>query len=141
MNNNEVIAGVDVGRVRVGVALGYPATGIVLPFAIYPRASGRAERLLLALLSERKINKLVAGIPLEESGKSSEQCDDIHRFCNRIAKRCSVEISYTDEYLSSVEARERMTASPQRRESTDVDDIAAAIILERYLAGSVEKSS
>jgi putative Holliday junction resolvase len=135
MGNKLIVSntlGIDVGQARVGIAI-LSAT-LPTPLCTVQRAAGKAEKRVIELLSEYKISKIVVGLPLNEDGTESAQCDDVRRFARRIERRTGALIVFIDEYSSSLEAEERLYArGVSRPERAEIDALAAAIILERYL--------
>lgn len=122
----------DVGDERVGVALADSSIAIPHAFATYVR--GEAEAKILSLINERKIEKVIVGIPLDDDGTEGPQCQKVRTFAKRLKKRCQAEFVYIDEYASSEEAKERIRESGRRiTDKGMVDAAAAAIILQRYL--------
>lgn len=132
------ILALDVGDKRVGVALGTFKPRSSAPFAIYPRAQGKAEEKIIELLVSKNISQLIAGLPLSEDGAVNEQCTKIERFCLRILRRCNVKIIFVDEYATSLEANERINTFKkhslvQKKKKQELDAVSASIILENYL--------
>lgn len=95
---------------------------------IWPRESNKALNNILALLIEKDVQTLVAGLPLGTKQQKTAQCEDIEKFCRRIERRAPLKVHYVDEYLSSVEAEEQSSSRKK-----PIDDIAAEIILRRFL--------
>jgi putative holliday junction resolvase len=124
--------GIDVGTVRVGVAIVNIDGGIPFPLGVLQRAQGRAERGLLALIKEHSPEKIVVGLPLNADGTESLQCQDVRGFCRRLSKRTSTPLVFADEYHSSEDALELSRQSGKAR--SEIDDLAACIILQRYLS-------
>ena len=131
MDSANWIIGLDVGDVRVGVALLSLAVGIPLPHNTFLRAKGQAEREIVKLCKDRNVNMLVVGLPLSEDGSENLQCEKIRNFIRRLQNRIGVTVEYVDEYLSSDEAQQRLQML--RFDAEKIDAQAAAIILERYL--------
>lgn len=96
---------------------------------ILPRESNRALDAILSLLKERQVQTVVAGLPLGAMQQRTPQCLEVEKFCRRIERRFTVTIRYVDEYLSSLEAEQKAG-----KKTTRVDDLAAEIILKRFLS-------
>lgn len=137
-----VILALDVGDVRVGIAV-CDALGLtVRPLEALFRAGGHAEQRVVALAERLEATKIVVGNPLSALGEETEQSRKIERFCRRLSRRTSLPVEKISEYLSSEEAKERLgvvpSRAPQVRASGVIDSTAAAIILERYLQGNFD---
>ena len=127
----EIILGIDVGTVYVGLALGYPERGIASPLLIVDK--NEAEAKILAIIKERSIETVVCGLPLHENGNESPMSLKARKFSRRLLKRADIKIVFVDEYASSIDARENSVFS--RKSSKErIDDKAAAEILRRFFA-------
>ncbi len=125
-----VILGLDVGTIRVGIAVADGTVRIPFPVGVWLRAKYGAEKALLAEIENRPASLLVVGLPLGASGERTPACNMVEGFVRRIAKRVTIEIVYVDEAFSSLEATERL--SQVSRGAQHIDAFAACLILERY---------
>ena len=132
-----LLLALDVGDKRVGVAMAAAGSTIATPHATLLRAAGRAEREILALISRHKVERLIVGLPLSDSGEKNEQCLKVESFCRRLQKRIDIEIVFVDEYASSHEAEELLrragNSGKQLKKSGLLDAASAAIILQAYI--------
>lgn len=127
----EKIASIDVGLKRIGVALCLEK-GIITPQnAILRKNRNQAAKDVLAFLTTWQINTLIVGIP-----KSGQSADEMQRRIKHFVNLINFEgkIFYIDEYGSSFEAKERAKGLIRQKKDGKIDSLAAAIILERYLA-------
>ena len=91
------------------------------------------------LLREYGPAVLVVGFPYNEDGSQGALAGAADRFADALAERSGVRVERVDERYSSQEAtaelRQRRAAGTRRRrvQRADVDSLAAAIILERWL--------
>ena len=135
-----IILGLDVGEIRVGVALADDTTGVIIAHQALVRAKGGAEKELLKIINERGISIVVAGLPLGINGEHTPQCDKVISFCNRLTKRSSITIHYVDEFLTSEEAKQRSGISGKKerelRQKGVLDSEAASIILQSFFSGT-----
>ncbi len=134
---SKTILGLDVGDVKVGVALARAGTGIAIPLASFERKASEAESKLLKIIREENIEIVVAGLPLDEDDKEGVQCEKIRNFCRRLEKRVSIELVFQDEYGTSDEAAAELRHIRGGRSSAKakgaLDAVAAAMILQQYL--------
>ena len=119
----------------MGMALMNMAVQAPIPHSTVVRAKGVAEKEILAICKDKSISRIVVGLPLNEDGTESPQCEKVRNFVRRLQKRINVTVEYVDEFLSSEEAHQRLRESSHKRVDTvNIDALAAAIVLERYLA-------
>lgn len=124
------VVALDVGTVRVGAAWGDSAVGIAFPLAVWPKAQGRAEREVMAVLAERQVAVLVVGLPLGPHGERTATCGVVEGFVRRLTKRVAIKVEFVDEAFSSHDAAERLESAGALR--SELDAYAACLILERY---------
>ena len=130
------ILGIDVGDRRVGIAVADSGQGLAVPLRTVERAQGNAEREILALVTERGVELIVAGLPLGEQDEETLQSERVRQFCRRLSRRSPVEIRFHDEYGSSIDAEQRLLQLRGRRsriEKAEIDAYAAALILNSFL--------
>ncbi len=128
-----MIACIDVGLKRVGLALGYK-NGVVLPQnAIIRKNRIQASKDVSDFLSQWQVKTLVVGIPL---GGSSE--DEMNRRIKHFVSLLEFDgkIVYIDESFSSKEAGEIGIANSKKKDGK-LDSLAAMIILNRYLQNNL----
>ncbi|ADV46870.1 Holliday junction resolvase RuvX [Nitratifractor salsuginis] len=130
-----MIAAVDVGLKRIGVAIS-PDGRIVLPQrAIERRGRKQAAKELSDFLREWKVDLLVVGLP--RGGSSEEEMERrIRHFVSLLELPPQMEVHYQDEAGSSEEAKERMQGAIRQKRDGRIDSLAAQIILERWLERS-----
>lgn len=136
------ILGLDVGDVRIGVALGDRNTSVSTPLCSFFRKKGQAEREILALITQHQISAIIIGLPLDSDGRETEQCEPIHNVARRLGRRTEVPIEFIDESHSTFEAKQRYlnTATGKKKnlqyakQEGLLDALAASIILEQYFA-------
>lgn len=127
-----MIAAVDVGLRRIGVALS-PDGRVVLPKEpIMRRGRKQAARELGEFLKIWGIRTLVVGLP--RGGSSEEEMERrIRHFLSLVELPPDTTLHFQDEAGSSEEAKERMIGVTRQRRDGKIDSFAAQIILERWL--------
>ncbi|MDQ7041251.1 MAG: Holliday junction resolvase RuvX [Rhodothermus sp.] len=131
------LVGIDYGQKRVGLALADPLRVIAQPYGTY--APEEALHVLQQLHATDGIETLVIGWPLTEAGTEGKATQQVARFIRRLEQRLpGVRIVRWDERYTSELARERLREvggrRKKRRDRGRVDQMAAAIILQEYLA-------
>ncbi len=131
------LLGIDVGKVRVGLAATDATGSIAAPIGTFLRSQRRAEDAVRNEVESRQISLVLVGLPLLEDGSRSEQCLDVEGFCRRLSKRIKVPIQFVDEHLTSEAAKDRIAeikgSYSHERDKELLDAYAAVIILEDYL--------
>jgi putative Holliday junction resolvase len=93
------------------------------------------------LLADYKPASLVVGYPYNENGGPGALAGAAGRFATALGQRSGLSVTQVDERYSSQEAsaelKQRRAAGTRRRrvQRADIDSLAAAIILERWLRG------
>jgi len=128
--------GLDIGLKRVGIAgcdgTGLIATGIT---TLVRSSFDRDVAYLREIVSQRRVQILVAGLPYSLSGELGAQARQVQKYANRIAGALELPLEYVDERLTSVEAEELMKAAGMKvsQNKGSIDRKAAALILQQWL--------
>ena len=129
--------GVDVGTVRVGVALS-DATGMLAsPLETLRRAKDGSDLDRLAeLVVTHEVVEVVVGLPRHLSGASGASARDASTYAAALTSRVGdVPVHLVDERLSTVTAAGSLRASglDSRQQRPVIDQAAAVVILQTYL--------
>jgi putative Holliday junction resolvase len=139
--------GVDVGKVRVGVAISDPDGVLATPLATLPRDSSEppedaeawvpADLVELArLVAEHEIVEVVVGLPVTLAGTESYAAIYVRSYAQLMADVVSpVPVLLTDERMSTAAASRRLSERGVRggRRRAVVDQAAAVEILQGWL--------
>jgi putative Holliday junction resolvase len=134
--------GVDVGNVRVGVALSDPGGVLATPLTTLSRdqrAGSDVERLA-ELVAEHEVVEVVVGLPRTLAGRQGPAAAAARAYATALADRIApVPVRLADERLSTVVASRvlRTSGVPGRRQRAIVDQAAAVEILQSWLDGVV----
>jgi putative Holliday junction resolvase len=127
---------------RIGVAAGSTLTRTAAPLkAVANRALGPDWTEIERLLADYRPAVLVVGYPYNEDGTAGSMAAAASAFAAALGERFGLEVARVDERYSSKEAaaelKQRRASGTRRRrvQRGDVDSVAAAIILERWLTG------
>lgn len=134
------ILGVDLGHKRIGLAVTDEDGTIAFPAGTLD-SRGRQKDLarLRAMIDERGIERAVVGLPLHLDGRHGPEAEKAMAFAEALAKTSGIPVDTLDERWTSKEA-ERLLAPAtakkrdQRRVKGAVDEMAASILLQTYLA-------
>ncbi len=130
--------GVDVGTVRVGVAISDPGGILATPVATLARddGTGRDIEELAALVRERQVVEVAVGLPRTLRGTEGSAAQAARGYAETLAERVApVAVVLVDERLSSVHAN-RILADrgiPSRARRPVVDQLSAVTILQSRL--------
>src|SRR5262245_64389931 len=104
-----VVAGVDYGTVRVGVALSDRERRIAAPHATYTRKSETADAAWFrGLAKENSVALFVVGLPVHLHGGESQKSLEARRFGQWLTAQTGVPVEFFDERFSSVEAEQHL---------------------------------
>jgi len=127
--------GVDVGSVRIGVAVSDPRGVLATPVETVARGTGDLRRIA-ELVTERDVMEVVVGLPRSLSGTEGPAAEAARGFAQRLARHvapCPVRL--VDERLSTVSASRAMRSSgvSSREARGTIDQAAAVVILQDAL--------
>ncbi len=135
------LLGVDIGEVRIGIALSDPTGTICTPLTTLNAegAPGDQERVV-ELATEHEAEGIVVGLPINMDGSHGPAARKAQAFCRMLRSLTELPVITHDERLTSHEAEARLRAAGVQpsRNKQQVDSAAAALILESYLAGLAE---
>jgi len=131
------LLGIDYGEKRIGLAITDEVRLTVRPLAIVPTKFALKE---ISLLVERQqIGTVVIGLPLSMDGALHHK-ENFQAFLKQLRKTINVPVETQDERLTTVESERLLSLRSARRKTgisarrKNIDSLAAAIILEDYLA-------
>jgi putative holliday junction resolvase len=128
--------GVDVGKVRVGVAVADELGLLAHPRAhVDGRDPRRAVEALAALASAENVEIFVVGLPRSLRGEEGVSARRARRFAALLTARTGLPVELHDEWLSTREARGRLreTGVDDRQARERIDSAAAAVVLQAWL--------
>lgn len=139
----ERILGLDVGDVRIGVAVSDPL-GITAQAVttIHRKNLQKDLQALSSLLEEYNAGTVVVGYPLNMDGSVGPQAEKVNAFSEALSARFHPELILWDERLTTAEARRVLVSGGVRRKKrkTIVDQMAAVLILQSYLDSQPDPS-
>ena len=126
----------DIGEVRVGVAVSDPAGRVASPVCVLPAAEVLSHaRTFVRVLEDWEPAVLVCGRPMTLAGEEGPQAERIMAQARAIAERCDLPLKFADERLSSAEAKRilREQGLNERSMRGKVDMVAASLFLQSWL--------
>ncbi len=135
----EQLVAFDVGDRRVGVAFSDPFRNYAVPSDTYFRTGDFASdiRALADIARARGVVTAVLGLPLNRDGTESVQSEKTRRFAAALEAE-GLCVVFEDERYTTRAARDDLigmgVSQKKDKKKKQVDSIAAAYILESYLA-------
>ena len=128
--------GLDVGDVRIGVAVSDPLGITVQPREVIVRTTLDEDlEAIRAIAEEVEAARIVVGLPLNQKGKPGPQAEKVLVFIETLREVVSVEIVTQDERFSTAAARRELIQANVKRKGRKkvIDEVAAYHILKTFL--------
>jgi len=128
------ILGIDFGRARIGLAISDELRLLAHPLETIPANKDSAKRIA-EIVRERKIDKVVVGIPRHMSGEIGAAANEALEFATKLRALVPCEVETWDERLTTVAANRALSDAGKKTRQTRniVDQVAAQMILQGYL--------
>ena len=107
------------------------------PHATLERHGGQRDLdAIAAVVKQFDAERVVLGLPLDPEGRAGRAARSAEAFATRLRAVLTVPVEMIDESFSTVEATDVLLAADMSRERRKqvIDRVAAAIILQRWLA-------
>lgn len=131
------VMGIDYGDARTGVAISDLLCSIVGTTMVVPsRNREKAIADLVRIAKENEVGQIVVGLPRNMDGTEGVRAQLCREFAEELGNAAGLPIQMWDERRTTVEAHNILSQHNyhgQKRKNT-VDAVAAALILEGYLA-------
>jgi putative Holliday junction resolvase len=137
MTTGGSVVALDVGSRRIGVAVSDPSGAFAFPHDTIERTNVRADiAAVVAIARERNARTIVVGDPLTMAGTRGIAAAGIDAFVAHLARAFDGRIERIDERLTTAAVQKSLIGADVSRakRKTVVDKLAAAMILETYLA-------
>ena len=129
--------GVDVGTVRIGVAVSDPDAVLATPVETVRRDRGGAHlRRLAELVAELQVVEVIVGLPRTLADRAGKSANDAVTVADTLAGRISpVPVRLADERLTTVSATRSLREAGVRAKDQrgKIDQAAAVAILQGWL--------
>jgi len=130
------ILGIDYGHKRLGLALSDEGETLASPLSVYQRRGEKQDLTYLTrLVEEKKVGRIVAGLPRNMDGSLGEMANEVLAFVETLKKKTDLPIDTFDERLTTAEAERVLIQAnlSRKRRKTLKDSLAAVLILQGYL--------
>ena len=128
------ILGIDFGRARIGLAISDELRLLAHPLQTIP-ANKDSVSTIAAIVRDRKIDKVVIGIPKHMSGEIGKAANEALEFATKLRTELRCPVETWDERLTTVAANRALSEAGKKTRQTRniVDQVAAQMILQGYL--------
>jgi putative Holliday junction resolvase len=128
------VLGIDFGRTRIGVAISDELRLLAHPLETIP-ADKNATRRVAEIVSARKIDNVVVGLPRNMDGSYGAAANDAQKFVEELRALLSCPVTTWDERLTTMAANRSLREAGKKTRDTRgyVDQVAAQMILQGYL--------
>lgn len=135
--------GVDVGTVRIGVAVSDRDARLAAALETVPRVTGFKDRdgddidRLVQLTNDYDVVEVVVGLPRDLQGNGSKSVKHAREIAFRIGRRTGLPVKMADERLTTVVASQaiRAAGTTEKKARSFIDQAAAVEILQSWLDG------
>ena len=138
---NERIVCLDIGDVRIGVAVSDPTGTIATPVEVIRRIGwGPDTKRIRQICDFYGTDRILSGLPLNMDGSEGFQSQKVRDFCAQLEKT-GLKVVFHDERLSTVSAEEILIEGGVSRDSRKnvIDKVAATVILQQWLESQSHK--
>ena len=128
---------VDLGDARTGLAACDRLEMLAAPLGVIQER--RADRLLEQVANavrEFEIERVVIGHPVNMDGSAGDRAQKAEAFADQLRAKTGIEVVLWDERSTTVSAHQILNETDTRgkRRKAVVDEVAATLILESYMA-------
>ncbi len=130
------IMALDIGDRTIGVACSDEGQVLASPVETIKRRGPKADSMRVgALVKERGVSRVIAGLPLTLRGDLGPQSAKVLEFVETLKRRLQVPVEMWDERLSTREAERTLIEADlsRARRKQVIDQMAAVLILQTYL--------
>lgn len=131
-SNPSNLLALDVGTVRIGVALASSVVRLAHPLITLPSDKNFTESLL-QIIKDEAVGTLIVGLPRGLDGQETSQTELVRQFTTVMQSKVNLPVYFQDEALTSQKAKQELEARGKPYQKHQVDALAATYILEDYL--------
>lgn len=128
------LLGVDLGDVRVGLALSDPDQRVATPLETRPAVEGDDGQAadLADVAADREVVAIVVGYPRTLQGREGAAASRARRVATDLADRTGIPVVLWDERFTTVEAERVMLEqdASRRDRRANIDRVAATLLLQ-----------
>ena len=133
------VMAIDYGDARTGVVVSDESATIAGDaWVIYEKRMQTLAQMIISEAEARGVGVIVLGCPLNMNGTAGPRAEKTEQLAAKLRKLSSINVTLWDERMTTLQAGRILTetgAYGKKRKQT-IDAVAAALILESYLARS-----
>lgn len=137
------VMAIDYGDARTGVAVS-DAAGLLTGYTtvVHSRSPDRTAEEIARIAAERQAQELVMGFPRNMDGTEGPRAELYRAFAALVEEKTGMPVRLWDERRTTIEAHQILHASGKKMKAhkKNVDEVAASLILEGYLAYQARKT-
>ena len=137
------IMALDIGEVRIGIAISDPSEKLASPVCVLPSSEVVANaKGFKRVMEDWEPDMLLFGLPKTLSGAEGPQAQRVRKVAETIARNTGLPFEFGDERLSSAEAKRSLRESglSEREMRGKVDMIAASLFLQSWLDARLRRA-
>lgn len=130
------VLGLDVGDVRIGIAVSDPTALVASAYKTLVRTSKWKDvEEVRSIIEDLKVDRVVVGLPKNMNNSIGPQGKKVQKFVNALKHNYPLDLVYVDERLTTVSAERILIEADVSRKNRKkvVDQVAATYILQQYL--------
>ncbi len=129
------VLGIDVGTVRVGLAVSDETYTLATPLATIPNDSRTMWARITHEMEDRDVDRVVIGLPRRLDGNEGDASEHARTFAAELGERTAIPIELWDERFTTTIAERSLIESGVRRKRRRevIDAVAAAVLLQSWL--------
>ena len=131
---SETILGIDLGSVRIGLALSDDLGWMAHPWQTLSRSPSSVEEIA-RLVTEKKVTTIVVGLPRNLNGTYGPAAEHCRAFAQELQKQTEAKVVLWDERFTTAMASRQLQEAGrnQKQQRSVIDQAAAQQILQDWM--------
>ena len=131
---SETILGIDLGSVRIGLALSDDLGWMAHPWQTLSRSPSSVEEIA-RLVTEKKVTTIVVGLPRNLNGTYGPAAEPCRAFAQELQKQTEAKVVLWDERFTTAMASRQLQEAGrnQKQQRSVIDQAAAQQILQDWM--------